>query len=74
MRPAAKPRAEIERLLTVQQVAELLALSPKTIYAWATARRIPCVRLGGCLRFSEHDLRVWLDAKKDNSRVQRGVW
>ncbi len=34
------------RLLSVQQAAAYLGLSPKTLYAWIEAGRIPFVALG----------------------------
>ena len=38
--------------LTPGQVAQMLGVSPKTVYRWATAGRIPCVvTLGGHRRF-----------------------
>lgn len=38
--------------LTPGQVARMLGVSPKTVYRWATAGRIPCVvTLGGHRRF-----------------------
>jgi excisionase family DNA binding protein len=63
---ASRSTSGIERLLTVEEVAELLALSPKTIYAWAGSRRIPSLRLGRSLRFSEKDLKAWLDSRQKN--------
>jgi excisionase family DNA binding protein len=41
-----------ERLLTVAQVAEMLAVKPSTVYTWAYERRLPVVKLRGrALRF-----------------------
>ena len=43
--------------LTPGQVARLLGVSPKTVYRWATAGRIPCiVTLGGHRRFRVDDI------------------
>lgn len=41
-----------ENLMTVQEVAAHLHLSPHTIYKWIEKRRIPVIRLGYCVRFS----------------------
>ena len=43
-------------LLTVAAAAQRLALSPCTIRAWITARRIGAVRLGRALRVPEHEV------------------
>src|SRR5437899_7050121 len=46
-----------ERLLDVQEAAELLGLkSPRTLYKWAYAGRIPSVKIGKLLRFRRSDL------------------
>lgn len=37
--------------LTLKEVAELLKVKPRTIYAWVSDRRIPYERKGGLLRF-----------------------
>ena len=43
--------------LTPGQVARMLGVSPKTVYRWATAGRIPCVvTLGGHRRFRRDDI------------------
>ena len=43
--------------LTPAQVARILGVSPKTVYRWATAGRIPCVvTLGGHRRFRVDDV------------------
>ncbi len=43
--------------LTPGQVARMLGVSPKTVYRWATAGRIPCVvTLGGHRRFRADDV------------------
>ena len=60
----ASPREAIadgdrERLLTVQEAANLLGLKPATLYQWAYKRRIPVVKLfgaRGALRFRLHDV------------------
>jgi excisionase family DNA binding protein len=38
------------KLIKVPEVAELLALSEKTVWAWIGARRISVVRLGRAVR------------------------
>jgi len=46
-----------DRLLDVQEAAVLLGLkSPRTLYKWAYAGRIPSVKIGKLLRFRRSDL------------------
>jgi len=59
----------MERLLTLEEAAELLAVSPRTIYEMTSqrgrARRkhpLPVIRLNSkCLRFREEDLEAWAE-------------
>ena len=46
----------LDKLLTVEQAAERLALKPSTLYAWSYERRIPTIKLGRSLRFKESDI------------------
>ena len=58
----SQPRAG---LLTATQVAEYLGVHRKTIYAWIRTRGLPCVRLGGCLRFRWDDVLRWASAREE---------
>lgn len=54
-----------ERLLTLEQVATFLALSPKTVQNWRydKTRRFdgpPYRSIGGAIRYSERELLEWL--------------
>ncbi len=41
-----------DNLINIREAAKLMAVSPTTLYAWASAGRIPYVRLGSrCIRF-----------------------
>ncbi|MDR3744839.1 MAG: helix-turn-helix domain-containing protein, partial [Acidobacteriaceae bacterium] len=57
---------QIERqlsLLTPAQLAEFLALKPKTLYAKVARGSIPSVRLDGCIRFDPMTTARWLCAR-----------
>lgn len=56
---------EAERLLTVQDVASLLRVHPKTIYSWVGSGRVPCVHVGTRLRFDRRDVLLWVSARKE---------
>lgn len=46
-------------LVTVKEVAQMLGVSPKTVYEWAEMRFIPNYKLCGCLRFDPDEVREW---------------
>ena len=54
------PRDDAERLLTVDDVAALLRLTPKGIYSMVSERRIPFVKVSNRLRFIRDDVLAWL--------------
>jgi excisionase family DNA binding protein len=49
-----------EGLWRVRDVARVLALSPKAVYAMTARGEIPVVRIGGRLRYRPHTIRTWL--------------
>jgi|GEM_PF-2622664 len=58
---------ESERLLTVRQVAERLALDESTVYKWADEGRLPYIDLGvaqkRCLRFKLEHLMALVESR-----------
>lgn len=56
-------------LLTVQEVAEILRVSPSRVYEHTRGRckrRIPGIRLGKYWRFIEADVVAWVAAQRTN--------
>lgn len=54
---------QIERLphaLTAAELARWLAVSPISIYKLSKAGRIPCFRIGTCVRFDPRAVATWL--------------
>lgn len=47
-------------LLTIKDLAEQLRIKPSTLYAWASQRKIPCVRIHGLIRFRSEEIERWL--------------
>ena len=47
-------------LLTVKDMATRLQVKEKTIYAWASQGKIPCVKVNGVIRFDERAIEPWL--------------
>jgi excisionase family DNA binding protein len=57
-----------ERLLTIREAAQYLAVSVSTLYGWVWQRRIPFVKIGRALRFDLHDLAAFIEANKQTPR------
>ncbi|MDP2897869.1 MAG: helix-turn-helix domain-containing protein [bacterium] len=54
----------MKKYLKCEEVAEMLQLSPKTIYNMVFQGRIPCIRLSNkCVRFDPVELERWLNRK-----------
>ena len=47
-------------LLTVKDMATQLQVKDKTIYAWASHGKIPCVKVNGVIRFDAREIEQWL--------------
>ena len=50
---------ELPIYLTLKEVAELLKVNPRTIYAWVSDKRIPYERKGSLLRFRLDAILAW---------------
>jgi excisionase family DNA binding protein len=53
----------MQKLLTVNEAAEVLAVHPKTLYRWIALRRFPVVRVERTVRIAQKSLDDYL-AKK----------
>ncbi|RZU39341.1 helix-turn-helix domain-containing protein [Edaphobacter modestus] len=49
------------RLLTPNELADLLSLSVKTLYSRAKAGTIPVVRIGSSIRFDPKKISLWIE-------------
>lgn len=49
--PSSRPQEPCEPLLTVGDAAELLQISPRTLYVLVETGRMPFLRLGRSIRF-----------------------
>jgi excisionase family DNA binding protein len=54
-----KQAKELPIYLTLKEVAELLKVKPRTIYAWVSDNRIPFERKGSLLRFRLDVVLAW---------------
>jgi excisionase family DNA binding protein len=57
------------KLLTVEQLCELLQVKKDWVYDHVRAGDIPFVRVGNLLRFREDRINEWLEASSSNSVV-----
>jgi len=48
-------------ILTLEEVATYLRLTPQTIYKWAQEKKIPAAKLGKEWRFRKSIIDRWLD-------------
>jgi excisionase family DNA binding protein len=56
-------RSALRPLLTIEQVAEILAVSPKTVRR-LIARGFPRIAFGRVLRFDPADVQRWVQARR----------
>jgi len=65
------PQPEEDKLLTIQQAAQLLVLSVPTIYGLVQRAEIPVCKRGKRLYFSKQELTAWIKAgrKKTVSEI-----
>ena len=57
--------------LTVDEVADIMKVSIKTVYDWCSKGYLPCLKLGRLVRIDKDDFRSRLDEIKRQSR-QKG--
>lgn len=50
-------------ILTIDEVAQYLRVSERTIYDWANKGSIPCGKLGTTWRFKREEVEKWVDEK-----------
>lgn len=50
-------------LLTVEELGEYTSISPKTLYRYIKNRKLPAIRIGGCVRLNPHTTAEWLRSR-----------
>jgi len=58
----------VEKLLTVEQLSELIQISRSTLYEWTHAGFIPHYKFPNGVRFKEKDIDDWLKKRLRKSR------
>ena len=61
---AAKPTL----LLSPNQAAEALAISPRKLWDMTASGEVPSIRIGRSVRYSVDDLRQWIDDQRGGGR------
>lgn len=61
---------KLKRFLTVDEVAELFAISVSTAYRLAESGAIPSLKIGGSLRFDPRALQMWLAEQTQGSMTE----
>ena len=62
--PTSPSSTDLGRLLTINEVAVALGVSPKTVRR-LMRRGLPSVRFGRLVRFEQRDLLRWVEARKE---------
>jgi excisionase family DNA binding protein len=52
------------RLLLVEELAGLTSISPKTLYRYIKLRKLPAIRIGGCIRLNPKTTADWLRSRQ----------
>lgn len=60
----------MDKLLTIDELAEYLTVKKSTIYQWVHLRLIPHMKVGRLLRFKEEDIKKWLASKQVEPSVR----
>lgn len=60
----SQPKATLEPLMTPAQVCAVLVIKKSTLYAWVQRGKIPCVYVGGRLRFEPSGILRWIETHR----------
>ncbi len=58
----------MDKLLTIDQLAEVLQIKKATIYSWTFSKKIPHLKIGGALRFREREIVKWIDSQIEEAK------
>ena len=61
---------QMEKLLTIQEVAEVLGVSKSTVKVWASRRIIPVTKMGRLVRISPEALKEWMERNTEYDREE----
>ncbi len=55
----------MDKIMTLEEVAEYLRVKPQTIYTWAQEKKIPAAKLGKEWRFKKSMIDKWFNERMD---------
>jgi excisionase family DNA binding protein len=55
-----KSSRPVGKFYTIQEIADLLGISVRTVHRWTSRRELAAYKIGGVLRVSDDDLRAFL--------------
>lgn len=55
-----------ESALTIEELATMVGVSPKTLYKAVKTGRLPAYRIGGSIRLDPEDIADWLRKRRTN--------
>lgn len=55
-------------LLTLQEVADLLNMAPRTIYVWTQQGKLPAFKLGSTWRYNSKEIEAWIESNRFNGK------
>ncbi len=56
-------------IMTIEEVADYLRVSERTVYEWAKKDQIPCGKIGTSWRFKRSEIQKWVDKRLGKPRV-----
>lgn len=59
-----------DEVFTVKEVASLLKVGNRTIYAMASARELPAFKVRGQWRFQKQDIEAWIEGQKKGRHIK----
>ena len=63
----------MNKLLTPQEMSDVLGVKLSTIYQWTHLGFIPHFKLGRFVRFKENDINKWLESKSIKGRFRKEI-
>jgi excisionase family DNA binding protein len=63
----------MQKLLTVEEIADYLQVKPSTIYQWTHQGFIPHVKLGNRIRFRLSQVDRWIEKRASNGRLAKCI-
>lgn len=67
---SGRSRGEVSlNLLTIEEVAQLLNVSPVTVHRYKREKGLPYIKIGNTLRFDWEDVRRWVERHKRNATL-----